>query len=243
MNLLVQSFDEFYELADNFLDASDFTGTADDEELDYLLAIILVLFHDFYDAHKYDNVDDVLGADFKNDIEQLRLDLINDLNFGVEDYVSHLKSLYDSKYNVEDSSKLVFDEYKPVLDSMVDAMIYQLYYDAYAKAQYYSSMMGAFAKDYNLNSNFRRFVERFKKGFNNNFQAIKGGVERKFLEFVYGEDHLFYWVPSGRNTCEWCYMLADMSPLPLKAFPKDHPNGACRLVPIEDYYDEFGGLV
>lgn len=243
MNLLVQSFDEFYGLADNFLDASDFTGMANDYELDSLLSSILVLFMDFYNDHKYDNVDDVMGADFRNSIEKLRLDLITDLDFGVKDYLSHLRSLYDSEYNVEDSSKLVFDDYKPMLDSMVDAMIYQLYYDAYTKAEYYDAMMGDFVKDFNLNSNFRRFVKRFKEGFNNNFQAIKGGVERKFLEFVYGEDHLFYWVPSGRNTCEWCYMLAGLGAMPLKFWPKDHPNGACKLVPIEDYHGELGGLV
>ena len=239
MSILVQSFDEFYDLADNFLEASDFTGNATDENLDKLLAMILVLLQEFYTTHKYDDTTTVMNSSFRNDIERLRLDLINVLGSGVDEYVSYLQSVYALKYVDEDTSGVVFDDYKPVLDSMVDAMIYQLYYDAYGKAVYYESMMGKFAKDYNINSNVRRLVKRLVNGFNNNFQAIHGGVERKFLEFVYGEDHLFYWVPSGVNTCAWCYMLADLGPLPLKEFPKDHPNGNCRLVPIEEYFDDF----
>lgn len=229
---LVQSFDEFYGLVDNFLDESDFTGSSSDDGLNDVLSLMLVLLNDFYNDYKYVTTVEVVGDDFKNDLERLRLRLIDAIDNGLNDYISVLKRRYDSEYELGEYDVYEFDDFRDCMHSMIDTMIYQLYYDVVNKARYYDVMMVQFIKDFNMNSNFRRLVNRFKEGFDNNFKAVMSSVERTYLEYVYGEDALFYWVPSGRNTCEWCYMLADMSPQPLSAFPKDHPNGACVLSPL-----------
>ena len=92
-----------------------------------------------------------------------------------------------------------------------------------------------------LHSNFRRAVKRLTNVIDYNAQYTENRIARSYLEFVYGQEKLFYWRVSGVNTCPWCYDLEAMGAMPLSWFPVDHPNGNCWLEPVipDDYSDEY----
>lgn len=230
----IPSFDEYYELVDNYLDSDDFTVTVNDEERERIITQLIVSIEDFYNTYKYITIDEVLNGSFNKNIEELKTTLKKEANNLLKDYIDKIKLDQYTKYDIPQGIVDVNERFGDVIDSSVDAVINQLKDDVATKAHYYSIFMmpqTSTSLTFNMNSNFRRFVDRFKDGIDFNFQAVKGTIERKYLSFVYGENALFYWVPSGRNTCAWCYMIADMGAMPLSAFPKDHPNGACQLIP------------
>lgn len=240
----IQSFDEYYDLVDNFLDSDDFTMSIDDEDRDVFLTTLIVLVEMFYESHKYTSMSEVLDGSFDTELEELRDTLKEKAEGLVEDYITSVKLDKDVEYELPSDVMEFDDRVCNVIYSSIDAIINQLRDDATTKAQYYSFFMmlpSTMPVTFNLNSNFRLLVKRFKDGIDFNLQAIRKDIERKYLSFVYGDESLFYWLPSGRNTCAWCYMIAEMGAMPLSAFPPDHPNGACRLVPVnpEDYSPEY----
>ena len=230
----IPSFDEYYDLVDNYLDSNDFTITVNDEERERIITQLIVIIENFYNTHQYITINEVLNGSFDEDLKELKTTLKQEANNLLEEYITTIKLEQDTQYDIPQGIVEVDDRFGDVIDSSVDAVTNQLRDDVTTKAHYYSIFMmpqTSTSITFNMNSNFKRFVDRFKDGIDFNFQAVKGTVERKYLSFVYGENALFYWVPSGRNTCAWCYMIAGMGAMPLSAFPKDHPNGACQLIP------------
>lgn len=230
----IPSFDEYYELVDNYLDSDDFTVTVNDETREQLITSLIVIIEDFYNSHQYITIDEVLNGSFEDDLEELKTTLKEEANILLNEYISSIQFDQNSKYDIPEGIVETDDRFGDVISSSIDAVTNQLKEDVSTKAHYYSIFMmpqTSTSITFNMNSNFKRFVDRFKDGIDFNFQAVKGTIERNYLSFVYGENALFYWVPSGRNTCAWCYMIADMGAMPLSAFPKDHPNGACQLIP------------
>ena len=94
---------------------------------------------------------------------------------------------------------------------------------------------------FSLHADFRRAIRKLSNKISGNAEYVRSRVQRDFLEFVYGQEALFRWVVSGRNTCAWCYAIEAMGAMPLSWFPVDHPNGMCRLVPEkpDQYSDEY----
>ena len=73
---------------------------------------------------------------------------------------------------------------------------------------------------------------------------IRKIMERKYQEFVYGQEALFTWQCSGINTCAWCYEIEAKGAMPLSWFPIDHINGRCKLKPVnpDEYSEEYKRL-
>jgi hypothetical protein len=119
------------------------------------------------------------------------------------------------------------------LQSSVKATINQLKDDIQTKALAVKEKM-AEAKNFNLKSNFKRAIRRTKNFVKFNVQFAKQKVTRAAQKMRYGKNMLYYWVVSGRRTCQQCYALARLPPRLIGDWPYDHPNGACVLVPEKD---------
>ena len=127
-----------------------------------------------------------------------------------------------------------------IIDAGVDSVTDTLYADLKDKATFYKEMAittGMFS----LHSNFRRAVRKLSNVVDYNSQYLAKRIDRSYNEFVYGQEALFYWICSGRNTCPWCYSIERESPLPLSMLPIDHPNGHCTIKPVlpDVYSDEY----
>ena len=119
------------------------------------------------------------------------------------------------------------------LQSSVKATINQLKDDVKTKALAVKEKM-AEAKNFNLKSNFKRAIRRTKNFVKFNVQFAKQKITRAAQKMRYGKNMLYYWVVSGRRTCQQCYALARLPPRLIEDWPYDHPNGRCMLVPEKD---------
>lgn len=234
------NYEEYYGLLDNDLDDEDFSPNNQDEDIKKMLTIALGLLYDFYIEHKYYSEYNIGSEEFKEEIDELNVQLKEMLIYLFTNYVIDVQNRLDVEYVIPTGTITSDFDLEAVIDSGVDAAISQLYNDLKNKADFYRDVAittGMFS----LHSNFRRAVKRLTNVIDYNAQYTRNRIERSYLEFVYGQEALFYWKVSGINTCPWCYDLESMGAMPLSWFPVDHPNGRCWLEPVlpDVYSDEY----
>lgn len=241
----VPSFEEFFGLTHDGLTYSDWVEqNEDDKDIALIINAVLVILQEFYNEHKYDTEKEWVKESLKREFNTLNKELYNTTLEMIDDYIDTVHEKFNTQYNIPAGrvdAEVYFDD---VINSGIDSVVNQLYDEIKNKADFYNTMTlttGIFT----IEANFRRAVKRLSNIIKNNAHHGEKVVERKYLEFVYGEDALFDWVPSGINTCPWCYMIADMSPLPLSQLPIDHINGRCSIVPhfADKYSDEYNDLM
>lgn len=227
----IPSFEEFFGLINNGLTYSDWVeDKEDDDDLLLIINSILIILQEFYNEHRYDTPKEWLNESMKKEFNNLNKELYTELLESLDNYIETVQGRYDTKYTLPYGTVNVEVYFDDVLNSGIDTVVNTLYDDIRNKADFYNSMeltTGIFT----IEANFRRAIKRLANIIKNNAHHGEKVVERKYLEFVYGEDALFDWIPSGINTCEWCYMIADSCPLPLSQLPVDHINGRCSIVP------------
>lgn len=234
------SYEEFYGLIDNELEDEEFEPDEKDEKIRELLVIALSLLQDFYIEHMYDNEYFIVSEEFEEQLNGLNTHLKELLLSLFSDYVDKVQNELDIQYVIPTGTVESDFDLDKVIDSGVDMITTQLYSDLKNKADFYRDVAittGMFS----LHSNFRRAVKRLTDVIRNNAQYTENRITRSYLEFVYGQEKLFYWRVSGINTCNWCYEMEAMGAMPLSWFPVDHPNGMCWLEPViaDDYSDEY----
>lgn len=234
------SYEEFYGLIDNELEDEEFEPDEKDEKIRELLVIALSLLQDFYIEHMYDNEYFIVSEEFEEQLNGLNTHLKELLLSLFSDYVGKVQNELDIQYVIPTGTVESDFDLDKVIDSGVDMITTQLYSDLKNKADFYRDVAittGMFS----LHSNFRRAVKRLTDVIRNNAQYTENRITRSYLEFVYGQEKLFYWRVSGINTCNWCYEMEAMGAMPLSWFPVDHPNGNCWLEPViaDDYSDEY----
>lgn len=241
----VPSFEEFFGLTHNGLTYSDWVEDKEkDTDLVLIINGILIILQEFYNEHRYDTAKEWLNESMKKEFNTLNKELYTELLDSLDNYIVTVQQKYDAKYRLPAEKVKVEVFFDDVLNSGIDTVVDTLYDDIRNKADFYNSMeltTGIFT----IEANFRRAIKRLSDIIKNNAHHGEKIVERKYLEFVYGEDALFDWIPSGINTCPWCYMIAESCPLPLSALPVDHINGRCSIVPHfpEKYSDEYVDLM
>ena len=119
-----------------------------------------------------------------------------------------------------------------------------LYYDLKDKADFYTELSlttGSFSP----HANFRRAVKKLTNQVDFKSNHVWKLINRKYDEFIYGQDALFTWNCSGINTCDWCYSIEAKGAMPLSWFPLDHIHGRCVLKPVNPnvYSDEYMRLI
>lgn len=234
------SYEEFYGLIDNALEDEEFEPDEKDEKIKELLVIALSMLQDFYIEHMYDNEYFVASEEFEEQLSGLNTHLKELLLSLFSEYVSKVQNELDIQYVIPTGTVESDFDLETVINSGVDVVTTQLYSDLKNKADFYRDVAittGMFS----LHSNFRRAVKRLSDVIRNNAQYTENRIIRSYLGFVYGQEKLFYWRVSGRNTCAWCYEMEAMGAMPLSWFPVDHPNGNCWLEPVipDDYSDEY----
>ena len=244
----VPSYDEFFGLVNDKLTYSDWVEQKEDnQDIALIINAVLVILQEFYIEHQFDNETEWVKDSLKQEFNSLNKELYDTIMELLDDFVEKQQDKQNSEWGIPANRVDTEIYFGDVINSGVDSVVNQLYDEIKNKADFFNSMV-IVAGNFTIEANFRRAVKRLSNLIKNNAHHGEKVIERKYLEFVYGEDALFDWIPSGRNTCEWCYMIADMSPLPLYMLPVDHINGACTIKPhyperySEDYLDLMGGL-
>lgn len=232
------SYYEYSGLVEEVLTENDFRVETD-EDRQFIMTSVMALLEEFSNTHNIYDVDYVNSQSFENDIERLKNDLKELLTVLFEDYKNTLMDEEENKWLLPEGIVVIDSDIDNVILPSVDSAINQLYDDSVVKAVYFIS--AGLEEEFNIVVNIKRAVSRFKNIVNFNADTVSQEVDRSYLNFVYGEDALFQWVCSGRNTCAWCYMLEGLGPKPLEFFPYDHPNGNCVLEPVNptDYSDLY----
>lgn len=243
----VPGYEEFYGLIDNQLSDEDFNPNVKDDEIKKIVVLALSLLQDFYLDVMYYSEHDILTESFEKELNKFNTELKEQLLILFKDYSDSVVADFDLMWEIPSGVVDTGLELENVVDSAVDSVTDTLYADLKDKATFYRDMAittGVFV----LHSNFRRAVKKLTNVVDFNAQYLNKRIDRSYNEFVYGQEALFYWICSGKNTCPWCYMIEASSPLPLSMLPVDHPNGMCRIEPVlpdvySDEYNEIRGLI
>lgn len=236
----VPTYEEFYGLIDNELTDKEFDSDIQDEDIRRMVVLALSLLQDFYLQVQYYTAYDILTENFQKELDAFNIELKESLMILFQEYLNNLEVDFNLKYEIPAGTVKHNFDLKNIIDSSVDAVTGTLYLDLKSKADFYNDVAistGVFS----LHADFRRAVKKLTNKIDGNAQYAQKRVDRSFKEFVYGQDALFYWICSGRNTCAWCYEIEAMSPMPLSMLPVDHPNGMCRTEPVnpDQYTDAY----
>lgn len=236
----VPSYEEFYGLIDNEIDDEEFDSDNKDEQIKKMIAIALSLLQEFYIAHMYDTEYTILAEEFEQEISDFNTQLKDLLVSLFATYIGEVQNELDLEYVIPSNHIKTDVDLETVIDSAVDTVTDTLYVDLKNKANFYRDVAittGMFSP----HANFRRAIKRLSNHIDYNAQYTRNRITREYQSFVYGQEALFYWRVSGRNTCAWCYEMEAMGAMPLSWFPVDHPNGQCWLVPVlpDVYSDEY----
>lgn len=234
------SYEEFYGLIDNEIDDEEFDSDNKDEQIKKMIAIGLSLLQEFYIAHMYDTEYTILAEEFEQEISDFNTQLKDLLLSLFATYIGDVQNELDLEYVIPTGTVKTDVDLETTINSAVDTVTDTLYVDLKNKANFYRDVAittGMFS----LHSNFRRAIKRLSNHIDYNAQYTKNRITREYQSFVYGQEALFYWRVSGRNTCAWCYEMEAMGAMPLSWFPVDHPNGNCWLEPVlpDVYSDEY----
>ena len=236
----VPTHEEFYGLIDNELTDKEFDSDIADEDIKRMVVLALSLLQDFYLQVKYYTAYDVLTEKFEKELDSFNIELKESLVLLFKEYLTNLEVEQNIEYEIPAGTVDTNVDLEKVIDSSVDAVTSTLYADLKSKADFYEDMAittGVFS----LHADFRRAVKKLTNKIDFNAQYAQRLIDRSFKEFVYGQEALFYWICSGRNTCAWCYEIEALSPMPLSMLPVDHPNGMCRTEPVnpDQYTDDY----
>ena len=235
----IPSYEEYNGLDDNYIEDEEFEADNDDDKVKKILAIMLALMQEFYILHMYDTEYYFASEQFEIDIENFSAELKSNLQVLFDDYYSTLTDELDIKWKIPTNTVDVVIDLEELVDTGIETVTKTLYYDLKDKSSYYkvTQTSGKFVP----HANFRRAIKRLNNQIDYKAQSIQKQIKRNYLEFVYGQEALFYWKCSGINTCAWCYEIEAMGAMPLSWFPVDHVNGRCELVPVlpDVYSDDY----
>lgn len=220
------------------LGLEEFIPTTEEIDEQMMLVAILALYLGIYQEYQYKSPDYVIShlpASIKELEEKVQRTTYKELETLTTTFKTTVLEGYGIHKRVMPQVPVSFD-LKGTLDvvkSSVTGTLNQLRDDIITKAQVFKDTSMA-VKDFNLQSNFKRAINRTKRFVKFNAQTVKQKVTRGVQKFVYGAAMKYFWVVSGRRTCEKCYALARLPPATIDQWPLDHPNGGCTLKPESD---------
>lgn len=235
----IPSHEEYNGLDDNYIDDEEFEVDNKDDKIKKMLAIMLALLQEFYILHMYEEEYYFASEQFLIDIEKFNAELKSNLLVLFNEYFGELTDDLDVEWRIPTGTVDIVIDLDELVNSGMDIVTMALYYELKDKADYYkvTQTSGKFVP----HANFRRAIKRLSNQIDYKSQSIQKQIERNYLEFIYGQEALFYWKCSGINTCAWCYEIEAMGAMPLSWFPVDHVNGRCVLVPVlpDVYSDDY----
>ena len=240
----VPTHEEYFGLDDNIIEDDEFEDDNKDDDIKKMLIIMLGLLEEFYIEHMYDTAYYYASEQFKEDITIFGEELKDNLLVLFNSYINELNTKHELKWKIPNGTVETQIETEILVNSGIDSVITTLYTDLKDKADFYTELAmttGSFSP----HSNFRRAIKKLTNQIDFKGTHIRKIIDRKYDEFVYGQEALFTWRCSGRNTCAWCYEIEAMGAMPLSWFPIDHINGECVLVPVnpDQYSDEYNQII
>ena len=240
----IPTHEEYFGLVDNIIEDWEFESDNDDDDIKKMLVVMLALLQEFYIEHMYDTAYYYASEQFKEDINSFNDYLKDNLLVLFTEYVLKLSTDLDAEWKIPTGTVSISLELEEIINSGLDSVITMLYYDLKDKADFYTKLAlttGSFSP----HSNFRRAIKKLTNQIDFKGHHIQKVINRKYDEFVYGQDAQFYWVCSGINTCAWCYEIESVGAMPLSWFPLDHINGRCVLKPVypDVYSEEYKRLI
>jgi len=238
------NFEEYFGLDDNILTDEEFEPDNDDEKIKKMLIIMLGLLEEFYIEHMYESAYYYASEKFKEDIDEFKVTLKDNWLVLLTSFMNELVNEYDAEWKIPTGTVDIPMELEEIVSSGIDSVINTLYYDLKDKADFYKEMIiitGTFV----AHSNYRRAVKRLVNQIDFKGNHIEKIINRKYQEFIYGQEALFTWHCSGINTCNWCYSIEAKGAMPLSWFPLDHINGRCVLKPVNPdvFSDEYNDII
>jgi len=240
----IPTHEEYFGLDDNVLTDDEFELDSDDDKVKKMLLIMLGLLEEFYIEHMYDTAYYYASEQFKDDIDEFNQMLKDNWLILFSSFVTDLTNELDAEWSIPTDTVGIPLELEELINSGIDAVTNTLYYDLKDKADFYKEM-ALITGVFSVHSNFRRAVKRLANQINFKGNHVHKIIDRKYQEFIYGQEALFTWVCSGRNTCAWCYSIEAMGAMPLSYFPLDHINGECVLKPVnpDQFSDEYNLII
>ena len=236
----IQEIDEYYHQEDEDDDpyaifyAPDYYTT--DEQL--VIVAVLMLLEQRYRVMKSMTPQRVL-----DEIEDLMTSLNNELKSTATTKVQEHTQKFLNKTLMDYSIPLGYLDIDTsmieIMEDSIDGLVNQLGDELKVKSKFFIDNL---SKDtFNILPNFKRAVKKVVDAVGNNLIYSKEKTNRKVLEFVYGEDKLYYWITAGDDkVCEWCRIQESLPPRVLREIPLDHPHGRCEKEPIDNIYsDEY----
>lgn len=237
----VPTYEEFFGLNDNLIDDDEFEpSNDDDDDIRKMIIIMLALLQEFYIEHMYEEAYYFASEQFQEDLELFKEELTDNLTVLFLNYAEELSITQSLTWKIPYGTVSHDIEVDELVDSGVKLVTSLLYYELKDKADYYT-LLSETSGTFSPHSNFRRAIRRLTNQVDFKGNHIKKVINRKYQEFVYGQEALFRWKCSGINTCAWCYTIEAMGAMPLSWFPLDHINGNCVLEPEnpDEYSKEY----
>ena len=236
----VPTYEEFFGLDDNLIEDYEFEPANDDDDIRKMLIIMLALLQEFYIEHMYDEAYYFASEQFEDDIKEFSGNLKDNLLVLFMNYAEELSVIQNLEWKIPHGIVSHNIDVEDLVNSGVDLVTMLLFFELKDKADYYT-LLSETTGTFSPHSNFRRAIRRLSNQVDFKGNHIKKVVNRKYQEFVYGQEALFRWRCSGINTCAWCYEIEAMGAMPLSWFPVDHVNGRCVLVPEnpDEYSKEY----
>lgn len=225
----VPTHEEYFGINDNYIEDEEFEPDNRDDDVKKMILVMLALLQEFYILHMYDEAYYFNSEQFKEDINRFNGELKDNLLVLFNEYVSILTNNLDAKWKIPTGTVTIPLELAEIINSGMDSVTNILFYELMDNATYYTELSmttGSFSP----HGSFRRAIRRLTNQVDFKGHDIRKIIDRKYDEFVYGQEALGKWVCSGRNTCDWCYMIEAMGTMPLSWFPIDHINGECKIV-------------
>ena len=234
----VPSHEEYFGLDETEITKDEWKPSVDDKDEEIMLIALLLLLSSFYDEVKDKSPEAVMNyVPEQTEMYRAKISLAaeSELNKLTQSYRVKVLENYELAAEASPHLSLQYDITATLqtIRNSINATLNQLRDDILVKAQTFKDTLRR-AKDFNVRSNFQRAIRRTRNFVRFNAQMVKQKVTRATQRFVHGENMKYFWVPSGHNTCKWCWNLSRLPAKLMDEWPFDHPNGNCGLEPESD---------
>lgn len=239
----VQLIDEYYQ-DDDDEDDSDLFYAPSYYETDEQLVIVacLILLRQKYLELKSMTPSEVVD-EVDNIVDSLNSELVatatSKISDATENYLIKVLNDFSIPQGYVDIDTSMLD----VVSVSIDTLCKSLAGEIKQKAMFFNDNLSN--STFNILPNIKRAVQKLIDAVGNNLLYSKEKSKRNVLEFVYGEEQLYYWMTmNDMKVCDWCLMQQSLPPRTLSEMPLDHPNGRCILEPVSpEYSNEYKMLL
>lgn len=216
----------------------------DNNITDQLLGVsILGLILTFYYKNK-NKKPDFLLANLDKELDKLEKQLLKNYDKGLQDLYFHEKEkllkpygiLKPGTYKNISFQKDILKEITELNRDSIESAIIELKEELKIKIKYHN-YNGFDPKTLDISSPVKETGKKIRNMVRFNHRRIQQKINRETVKFVHGDNILTFWVSAHNpTTCGWCLYMESLPPRLVDEWPMDHPNGNCRVKPVDNNY-------